>query len=101
MREHHEKWIQGSQAKELKEFYREIGITQIRFHDLRATFITQLLLRGVPLAKVMTIIGHSTIKTTMKYLRLVAQDTKGATEALGVTASKVNNINNVVNLFKN
>ena len=99
--EHHEKWIQGSQAKVLKDFCREIGITPIRFHDLRATFITQLLIRGVPLAKVMKIVGHSTIKTTMKYLRLVAQDTKGATEALGISVPKTHNIDNVVNLFQN
>lgn len=99
--EQHKEWVQGNQAKVLKDFCRKIGITPIKFHDLRATFITQLLIRGVSLAKVMKIVGHSTIKTTMRYLRLVAQDTQGATDALGINIPKTNNIDNVVNLFQN
>lgn len=98
--ESHKEWSQGNQAKVLKDFCRKIGITPIKFHDLRATFITQLLIKGVSLAKVMKIVGHSTIKTTMRYLRLVAQDTQGATEVLGITLPKDNNADNVVNLFQ-
>lgn len=94
-------WVSGEQAKVLKEFCREIGITPIKFHDLRATFITQMLIRGVSLAKVMKIVGHSTIKTTMRYLRLVAQDTQGATESLGITLPREFDTGNVVNLFQN
>lgn len=95
-----DEWKDGAQAKVIKEFCREIGITPIKFHDLRATFITQMLIKGVPLAKVMTIVGHSTIKTTMRYLRLVAQDTLGATEALGITLPRDYETGNVFNLFK-
>lgn len=76
--EQHEDWLYGDAAKSLKDFCREVGITAVKFHDLRATFITQMLLRGVPIAKVMKIVGHSTIKTTMRYLRLIAEDTQGA-----------------------
>jgi integrase len=93
-------WRSGEQAKIIKIFCREVGITPIKFHDLRATFITQMLLKGVPLAKVMTIVGHSTIKTTMRYLRLVAQDTHGATESLGITLPRDFDTGNVVNLFQ-
>jgi len=93
-------WRSGEQAKIIKIFCREIGITPIKFHDLRATFITQMLLKGVPLAKVMTIVGHSTIKTTMRYLRLVAQDTQGATESLGIMLPRDFDTGNVVNLFQ-
>lgn len=95
-----EHWMSGEQAKIIKGFCRAIGITPIKFHDLRATFITQMLLKGVPLAKVMTIVGHSTIKTTMRYLRLVAQDTQGATESLGISLPRDFDTGNVVNLFQ-
>lgn len=98
--ERHSSWMSGEQAKVLREFCEEIGITSIRFHDLRATFITQMLIKGVALAKVMKIVGHSSIKTTMKYLRLVAQDTQGATESLGISLPQNFNHDNVVNLFK-
>ncbi len=92
-------WKQGDQAKIIREFCRELGITEIGFHDLRATFITQLLIKDVPLAKVMKIVGHSNIKTTMKYLRMIAKDVEGATEALGIELPEYIGENNVVSIF--
>ncbi|MGE3759091.1 MAG: tyrosine-type recombinase/integrase [Pseudobdellovibrionaceae bacterium] len=77
-------WAQGDQAKILKNFCEEIGITPIKFHDLRATFITQMLNNGVPLSKVMAIVGHSSLKTTQGYLRLSGKDVEGATEELNI-----------------
>lgn len=77
-------WDQGEQAKVLKSFCTEIGITPIKFHDLRATFITQMLNNGVPLSKVMAIVGHSSLKTTQGYLRLSGKDIEGATEDLNI-----------------
>ncbi|MFA5582614.1 MAG: tyrosine-type recombinase/integrase [Bacteriovoracaceae bacterium] len=97
--EQHHDWLYGDAAKVLKDFCKEIGITRIKFHDLRATFITQMLLKGVPLAKVMKIVGHSTIKTTMRYLRLIADDTQGATEALGISLPATEEKGKVVSIF--
>ena len=77
-------WDQGDQAKILKSFCQEIGITPVKFHDLRATFITQMLNNGVPLSKVMAIVGHSSLKTTQGYLRLSGKDIEGATENLNI-----------------
>jgi integrase len=92
-------WNWGDQARVLKEFCLKIGITPIKFHDLRATFITQLLIKGVPLAKVMKIVGHATIKTTMRYLRLVAQDVHGATDALELSIPNSDDFENVIPMF--
>jgi integrase len=78
-------WTMGDQAEILREFCKLIGITPVRFHDLRATFITQLLLKGVPLAQVMAVVGHSQIKTTNVYLRLAGADLSGVTNKLGFT----------------
>jgi len=79
-----EEWKQGQQARALREFCTGIGITPVKFHDLRATFITQMLNNGVALSKVMAIVGHSSLKTTQGYLRLSGKDVEGATEKLGV-----------------
>ncbi|HAZ13910.1 MAG: hypothetical protein A2X86_13035 [Bdellovibrionales bacterium GWA2_49_15] len=98
--ERHSDWRSGIQAKILRKFCDEIGITPIRFHDLRATFITQLLLQGVPVAKVMAIVGHSQLKTTMVYLRLVGTDVKGVTEELNIRLPREEDFANVVNLFR-
>lgn len=81
-------WENGEQALVTREFCQAIGITSVKFHDLRATFITNLLARGVPLAVVMAIVGHSQIKTTNIYLRKAGVDIKGGTDKLGYAVPK-------------
>ena len=94
-------WDQGDQAKILKSFCEEIGVTPIKFHDLRATFITQMLNNGVPLSKVMAIVGHSSLKTTQGYLRLSGKDVEGATESLNIELPETEErLDNVVELRK-
>jgi integrase len=94
-------WDQGDQAKILKSFCREVGITEVKFHDLRATFITQMLNNGVALSKVMAIVGHSSLKTTQGYLRLSGKDIEGATEGLNIQIPQVETpANNVFNLTR-
>jgi len=77
-----QEWENGAQADVLRQFCDGIGITSVKFHDLRATFITQMLLRGVPLAQVMAIVGHSELHTTTRYLRVAGADLDGATNKL-------------------
>lgn len=79
---HFPEWENGTQTQVNRDFCKSIGISSIKFHDLRATFITQMLMRGVPLAKVMSIVGHNQLKTTNTYLRVVGTDLAGATEKL-------------------
>lgn len=87
-------WENGEQARLTREFCEAIGITSIKFHDLRATFITNLLARGESLARVMSIVGHSQLKTTNGYLRKAGVEVQGATDRLGyqlpdVTEAKI------------
>ena len=77
-------WRHGDQAKPLKTFCRNADIKSITFHELRATFITNLLSNGVSLAKVMSIVGHEKISTTNKYLSLSGVEIKeNTTDLLG------------------
>lgn len=76
-------WEDGEQARILREFCAVIGITSVKFHDLRATFITNLLARGESLARVMSMVGHSQLKTTNGYLRKAGVDVLGGTDKLG------------------
>jgi len=79
----HTEWKRGDQAKVLREFCKRIGITSVRFHDLRATFITNMLAQGVSLSRVMAIVGHSDSDTTDAYNRRAGIDLQGATNSLG------------------
>jgi integrase len=76
-------WENGEQALVTRGFCQAIGVTPVKFHDLRATFITSLLSRGETLARVMAIVGHTQIKTTNAYLRLAGVEIRGATDRLG------------------
>ena len=75
-------WRQGAQAHVLREFCRQIGIREVKFHDLRATHITNLLSNGVAISKVMKQVGHSRMSTTDAYHRLTGVAVKGVTESL-------------------
>ena len=76
-------WKRGGAAGVTKKFCKTLGITDIKFHDLRATFITNLLARGESLARVMAIVGHSDMETTNVYLRKAGIELKDGTEKLG------------------
>lgn len=90
-------WENGDAAKVTRTFCQSLGITDIRFHDLRATFITNLLSRGESLARVMAIVGHSDMETTNVYLRKAGIELKDGTEKLGYKIPKAN-FGNVIQL---
>ncbi len=45
-------------------------ITDFRFHDLRHTFGSQMVMQGVDIRTVQQVMGHKTIKMTMRYSHL-------------------------------
>lgn len=90
-------WERGCAAKVTKAFCKSIGVTDIRFHDLRATFITNLLSRGESLARVMAIVGHSDMETTNVYLRKAGIELRDGTEKLGYKVPKAN-LGNIISL---
>jgi integrase len=88
----------GDQARVIRQFSQGIGITSIKHHDLRATFITQLFAAGASIAEVQSIVGHSDLKVTQRYLRLSGVNVAGVTNKLDFTLPS-ERINNVVNIF--
>lgn len=62
--------------KRVKAMARRAGLPEerIRPHTLRHTFATEALRRGVNLASLQRMLGHSDIKVTQRYLHLVTED---------------------------
>lgn len=76
------KWDQGEQARILRLFLKSIGLPEVRFHDLRASWATLLLGKGVAPSKVMSMGGWKDMDTMMIYMRKAGIDIKGATNCL-------------------
>ena len=49
---------------------RRAGLPEIRLHDLRHSFASQLVMAGVPLVAVQQYLGHSDLAMTMRYAHL-------------------------------
>ena len=58
------------------------GIGKVRIHDLRHTFASFLVSKGVPLYHVMQLLGHSDIRITQKYAHLSPNNLAGVLENL-------------------
>lgn len=76
------RWDRGEQAHDLRMFLKAIGLHEIRFHDLRASWATLLLDKGVPPSQVMAQGGWGDINTMMIYMRKAGISIKNSTSVL-------------------
>ena len=59
-----------------------IGLPTVRFHDLRATWATLMLSKGIEPIKVMIMGGWKEMKTMQIYMRKAEVDIRGITNCL-------------------
>ena len=64
----------------------EAGMRNLRWHDLRHTFISRLVMKGVDLRTVQELVGHKTISMTVRYAHLAPKHNQAAIEKLDPTA---------------
>jgi integrase len=66
---------------------RRAGIEAFRFHDLRHTFASQLVMNGIGLKAVQELLGHADIKMTMRYSHLSQTHLQDAVAVLNMIGS--------------
>ena len=77
-------WEEARQAEILRTFLQGINLPRVRFHDLRASWATVMLVKGTEPVKVMALGGWKDLKTMMIYIRKAGIDTKGTTDNLSL-----------------
>lgn len=95
--ERFQEWTDGDQAAELRRFQQGLGLPETRFHDLRATWCTLMLSKGVEPIKVMMMGGWKNLKTMQIYMRKAGVSIKGITDVLDLHDPVMREAN-VVNL---
>ncbi len=68
--------------KQFSNTVKQAGIDNFRFHDLRHTFASYLVMSGVDLMTVKELLGHATLTMTMRYSHLAPDHRMRAIKAL-------------------
>ena len=58
------------------------NIKNFRFHDLRHTFATRLVMANVPIVTVQKLLGHKNITTTLRYAHATDESLRNAINAI-------------------
>ena len=78
--------FQGPESRHAREWFNQIltgsKIQNFRWHDLRHTFASRLVMAGVPLRAVQMLLGHKRIETTLRYSHLSEPHLRDAVERL-------------------
>src|SRR5215471_2544605 len=82
---------EGPRQRDWRHWFEDaVGAAQLsnfRWHDLRHTFASRLVMAGVPLRAVQVLMGHKRIETTLRYSYLGETELHKAVERLTVTAT--------------
>ena len=62
---------------------REVGIEDVRLHDLRHTHASHAVMNGVPVPVVSRMLGHSNVRMTLRYAHLGDREIEEAAEKVG------------------
>jgi len=91
----------GSIKKAFDTAKRRAGISDLHFHDLRATAATRMIRVGIPLAEVARVLGHTQATTTYRHYVMANADTAirvaAALDTFNAVRVEANDMNAIVN----
>src|SRR5215472_2264905 len=83
--------MKGPRKRDWRHWFEDaVGAAELpnfRWHDLRHTFASRLVMAGVPLRAVQVLMGHKRIETTLRYAHLGETELHKAVERLTVKAT--------------
>ena len=79
--------VTGGRFNNVKKAWAEVTkaakLPDLRWHDLRHDFASQLVMRGVPLYTVQKLLGHANARMTQRYAKLAPGTLADAVNMLG------------------
>ncbi len=75
-------------TQRFSRFSKEVGIKEIRFHDLRHSCASIMHANGVNLRTIQGVLGHAQLTTTSRYTHLYSDDLIAATDYMSVRYSQ-------------
>ncbi|MHC4182599.1 MAG: tyrosine-type recombinase/integrase [Planctomycetota bacterium] len=82
----------GKPYKDVKRSFatacRKAGIKDFKFHDLRHTFASHLVMAGVDITTVSRLLGHQSLTMTLRYAHLAPNHLSNAVNVLSFTAEQ-------------
>ena len=61
------------------------GLEDVRLHDLRHSFASHAVMKGVPLPVVARLLGHKQVRMTLRYAHVGEREVEAAAERIGQT----------------
>jgi len=86
----------GKRRVDFEAALEQAGIRDFRFHDLRHTFASELVMKGADIKTISELLGHSTTRMTERYSHLSASHKGLAINLLGSDSRPVAGISKVI-----